>query len=356
MQDTVTIRTPSGTLADEARANKRTSTGIFLVVLAFCLALFPYGVLVEGASTEYPFMTFVVLPVLSTIYVVIALWLFLAWRWVVVDWRNDTLTVWWRVLVPLPVREYRLSRFDHVAMRFRCEPRNQREAGGSTVFFAVLESRDGPAVMVAESEDSEDVLQTVQELAEGLNVELHVEMERDWMPLSAYATPILIAAVGVAFFLGSLCWPTVLFPVVRDCVRFRPSAVVEVPCTITSVNVYDWHAEGTIPRGRAELLYVYEYEGRTRTGDRYSPTAESVFGRDAVKSFELRLGRESVCYVNPRWPDDAVLHVGGISGFPDIMQAVPPALVLWAFGYLVWIYVKPPKAPFTPPPCIKADS
>ena len=354
MQDTVTIRTPSGCLADETRSNSRMYAGVFLVALAVGLAWFPYGALKEDASVDFPVVTFVVLPALSAIYFAVALWLFLARRWVVIDRPNDTLTVWWRVLLPLPVKTYTLSRYDRVVLRFRREPRNQKETAGRTFFYAVLESRDGPAVKVAESEDCEDVLEQAQELAGGLDVDLHIEMEHDWLPLSAYGLPALIAVVGVAFFIGSLWWPANVAREVRDCVRFRPSAVVEVPCTVTWVEVHDWHTEaGTTPRGRAVVHYAYQYEGRTRAGHRCDPTTESFYGKDTVASFESTVGREIVCYVNPRWPDDAVLRVGGPYGLPDIMRPVPPALVLLAFGYLLWMYVKPPTASFAPPPCIE---
>jgi len=48
MQDTVTIRTPSGCLADETRSNGRMYAGVFLVALAVGLAWFPYGALKAG--------------------------------------------------------------------------------------------------------------------------------------------------------------------------------------------------------------------------------------------------------------------------------------------------------------------
>jgi hypothetical protein len=83
---------------------------------------------------------------------------------------------------------------------------------------------------------------------------------------------------------------------------------VPVTCQIRSSEVRQHDGDSTTYS--VAITYSYVVDGREYTGDRYDFTAGSSSGRKAKKAIvaRYRVGAESLCYVNPANPQEAVLE------------------------------------------------
>lgn len=108
-------------------------------------------------------------------------------------------------------------------------------------------------------------------------------------------------------------------PVVGDALvlsRYNASDLVQVPCRILSFDVHrpktpdgvrntDSGGEATITTGTlVDVRFEYEYEGKRYESTKYGPFSRSASDNVTVYSS----GQETLCYLNPRWPDEAVLN------------------------------------------------
>jgi hypothetical protein len=98
-----------------------------------------------------------------------------------------------------------------------------------------------------------------------------------------------------------------------------------VTCHILSSEVTEHHGDSTT-YGVA-IAYVYEIDGRAYEGTRYDFTTGSSSGRKAKKAIvaNYREGRETVCYVNPANPAEAVIERSRVRD--------------WGFGLMPLVFV-----------------
>jgi len=84
----------------------------------------------------------------------------------------------------------------------------------------------------------------------------------------------------------------------------------EVPCTVLWSRVLTHQGEDSTTYS-VDILYAYEY-GRTRSSNRRGFVSGSSSGREGKEAVVARFpkGKQTVCYVNPRDPAEAVLHRG----------------------------------------------
>jgi hypothetical protein len=99
----------------------------------------------------------------------------------------------------------------------------------------------------------------------------------------------------------------------------------ETPCVVDSSRVVTVPARKGSPTYRVEVVYHYECEGNTYTSNRYQFASGSSAGRDRKQKVVAQYppGRQTVCFVNPSHPTEAVIHRGlnvemlfGLFGLP----------------------------------------
>ncbi len=114
----------------------------------------------------------------------------------------------------------------------------------------------------------------------------------------------------------------------------------KTPCTVDSSQVLISKSSKGSSTFRVEVAYHYQCEGRTYTSRRYQFATGSSAGRDRKQRVvdEYPPGLETVCYVNPSKPSEAVIHRGlngemffGLFGLPF---AIVGALGLFYFPRL----------------------
>jgi hypothetical protein len=116
----------------------------------------------------------------------------------------------------------------------------------------------------------------------------------------------------------------------------RASGWVETPCTVISsrINVHSSSGRGNTSRPdsyKAEIVYTYEFGDRTYHSDRYD--LENAFRLSSgipqrIVTAHPR-GAQTVCFVNPSNPAEAVLERGWM---PDTWRELPLPLALVLFG------------------------
>src|SRR6185295_6349318 len=83
---------------------------------------------------------------------------------------------------------------------------------------------------------------------------------------------------------------------------------IEVPATVLYSGVREHSGDDSTTYG-VEVLYAYEVGGRTYKSTRYDFSSGSSSGREskAAKVAAIPAGTRTICYVDPRHPEDAVL-------------------------------------------------
>ena len=140
-------------------------------------------------------------------------------------------------------------------------------------------------------------------------------MFRSRKAISNRGKPTTLGVVGLVGFLSVFtamglvfAWLLVIGPALRiSAARNWPAT----PCTVLSSELETHSGDGTTYS--IEITYEYEYNGNRYTSDRYSfsSTGSSSGRKGKAKVVDAHPpGRETVCYVNPSDPQDAVLHRG----------------------------------------------
>ena len=228
----------------------------------------------------------------------------------VLDPSTGSLTIRESMLFPVRTQTFRLQDVDCVAVRATCADRSQ------TAWSVRLCRGDGDDVeldVYKTSPAAKRFAQKVGKLA-SLRVatealpEKQVRAERmaDAIGLGIGAAILLVLALG---FNVAFTWP-----VMKDMAfafRYKPQELEAVDCEITSMNIVrperspaDTRPGVTISAGsRVKVSYRYSYAGQKYSGSKYSPIGDvALDGQEAYPP-----GHKTVCYVNRRYPDQAVL-------------------------------------------------
>jgi hypothetical protein len=120
-----------------------------------------------------------------------------------------------------------------------------------------------------------------------------------------------LAAMGVFLALAGLLFTGVLWRAYQRAAETR--AWIETPCTIVGSTL---RSERPSPNSniahRAEIRYVYDFAGQTRTGTRVKrvdgPTTHEDRARATLEAYPV--GLQTQCYVNPAAPGETVLKHG----------------------------------------------
>jgi hypothetical protein len=115
----------------------------------------------------------------------------------------------------------------------------------------------------------------------------------------------------------------------------------ETPCTIVSSNVGSHRGSEGGTTFSVNIVFRYEVNGKTFTGDRYDFMGGSSSGYDGKAQIVSRFppGVGATCYVNPQDPTDAVLdrrfHPFYLIGlFPMLFVVIGVAGILWSLKKL----------------------
>lgn len=139
-----------------------------------------------------------------------------------------------------------------------------------------------------------------------------------WLPVGFCA---LFVAMGLGFLI-----PLFVLPLVKiSAARSWPA----VPCVVESSRVRA-HSDSEGTTYSVDILYRYEFNGRTYRANRYDFTGGSSSGRAGKQAIVNRHppGHRTVCYVNPANPAEAVLQ----RGFSGLMWFGLIPLVFVVFG------------------------
>ena len=182
--------------------------------------------------------------------------------------------------------------------------------------------------------DSDRADEVARKIADLLSIEvtrnsglpaLRRDLHRQLGCLGAAAAFLALLAVGFIV--------NITVPFIRDVSqwnKYRPELLVTGPCEILSMKVHapppDTRKHGG-PRITAgwtvSVRFRYEYAGRAYVSEKYSPV-----GNSAERPMEaLPPGSTSTCYLNPRWPAEAVLTTGVAPESLVYPVAVPAAMV-----------------------------
>jgi len=145
---------------------------------------------------------------------------------------------------------------------------------------------------------------------------------------------------GLPFFLmGSIfCWMGGLHPLFK---ALGSGDWPEVPCVITHSEV-DYHPGDDGATYSVDINFRYTLEGRTFTGGSYDFSSGSSSGESGKRKVVGRypVGRETVCYINPSDPQEAVLSrkipgmVWFVIPFSSIFILVGLGIILGTLGLL----------------------
>jgi hypothetical protein len=156
-----------------------------------------------------------------------------------------------------------------------------------------------------------------------------------------------LIAIGAALYLGLgfLLFKGIIAEK-RLSDKYAPETVKTVPCKI---QVCQFSHKTTSRRGVThyfEVRFAYEFENRNYLSTKYSSHNDFIStsdpqnpGQDFVKVLldRYKPGTETVCYVNPKYPEQAVLAVR--APMPAKKWLRHP-LVLLYFGSLVFVVAK----------------
>ena len=130
---------------------------------------------------------------------------------------------------------------------------------------------------------------------------------------------------GLFLFAGlAVIYMATIHPIVRSVGALR---WVETPCTVDSSRVVVHHSSSSRggPTYSIEIVYHYRCEAGAFTSSRYQFSTGSSSGRDRKQRVvdHYPPGRQTVCYVNPSHPSEAVIYRGlnvemlfGLLGIP----------------------------------------
>jgi hypothetical protein len=167
---------------------------------------------------------------------------------------------------------------------------------------------------------------------------------KSWrLPQDSYAEApphpeIYVSRPAVIFFAvflliaAGLAWPFSIQPAARLlAARSWPAA----PCTVKASRLRSEASRRSISYS-PDILYTYTVAGRERESNRYDLLGRSgtdVDGKQAKIVHRYPVGARTVCYVNPKDPDDAVLSKDWSTFHPA--RFLPLAMLLLGIGGMV---------------------
>jgi hypothetical protein len=116
-----------------------------------------------------------------------------------------------------------------------------------------------------------------------------------------------VAVVGIVFLIAGLVG--LYFGFLRPLSRlFEAQDWVATPCAILTSEVRR-HADGKHTSYTANILYEYQIAGRLRRSNRYDLAGAAVLnhGSQLRRTQPFPMGSRTVCYVNPKDLDEAIL-------------------------------------------------
>ncbi len=132
---------------------------------------------------------------------------------------------------------------------------------------------------------------------------------------------------GFSFFsIGAfLCWLGVISPVVKS---FESRSWVKVPCTIRGSEVKSRHSSEGVTY-KIAITYTYAVDGKLYQSNRYDFNDAASSGQKGKAKVVARypVGMESVCWVNPDDPTEAVLS----RKIPMLVYLMGPFCALFIF-------------------------
>ncbi|MDX9971597.1 MAG: DUF3592 domain-containing protein [FCB group bacterium] len=183
-----------------------------------------------------------------------------------------------------------------------------------------LKKREGDPIFIEKLCNKEDMDALPVKLAEFLDVP--IEYAKLTPKEAAHEYRLVKRFFALAYAMLALFFADFAFeftvPVVRDVLalnRYRAEDLVETPCRILSFEVHhprkpdsvhatDGGVEVRITEGtQVNVRFEYTYNGTRYESTRYGPLGSSA--ADNVTAYPP--GHETVCYLNPNWPADAVL-------------------------------------------------
>ncbi|MFH1616136.1 MAG: DUF3592 domain-containing protein [Planctomycetota bacterium] len=110
----------------------------------------------------------------------------------------------------------------------------------------------------------------------------------------------------------------------------------QAPCKIVSAEVSS-HEGGDSITYSIDIVYQYEFDGKTYESDRYDFTGGSSSGYESKAKVvrQYKKAQNPVCFVNPENPSEAVLHKGLHYGF--FWALFPLPFVAIGIGGLIWV-------------------
>ena len=153
---------------------------------------------------------------------------------------------------------------------------------------------------------------------------------------------------GIAIF-GLCIYCTSIFtvPTVKSCLyahRYQPELLKELPCVIESMRINQPETpdttsgkgismnEGTM----VDVSYRYAFNGVIYVGNKYAPIGNNV--DYDFKPFQP--GHQTTCYINPRWPGQAVLTTKSNLHGVQFMIILNIACLFFLFVYCMIIKEK----------------
>jgi hypothetical protein len=141
----------------------------------------------------------------------------------------------------------------------------------------------------------------------------------------------LFLLVGLGFF-----YTATIQPILQAIGSLRWQ---ETPCTVDSSRVVIHHSSSARsgPTYSTEVIYHYRVDGGSYTSTRYRFESGSTGGRDRKQRIidQYPPGRQTVCYVNPSHPSEAVLYRGLYLEMFFGLFALPFAAVGWFGLYFI---------------------
>jgi hypothetical protein len=145
----------------------------------------------------------------------------------------------------------------------------------------------------------------------------------------AATTGIVRLFFGVFLLLGiGFFYTATIHPALQAAAALRWT---ETPCVIDSSRVAVHHSSSARsgPTYSIEVLYHYRYDGGTYTSDRFQFVTGSTAGKARMQRVvdQYPRGKQTVCYVNPSKPGEAVIHRGLNVDMAFGFLALPFALI-----------------------------
>ncbi len=143
--------------------------------------------------------------------------------------------------------------------------------------------------------------------------------------LVLFFSVFFFAGLGVGYFL--------IFPMLYK--AYNSDAWIQLPCRVESSRVQS-HSDSDGTTYSVDICYTYTYKGITYRSDKYNFIGGSSSGYRSKAAIvrQYPAGKQTVCFVNPEDPSDAVLNTK--LGFGAFLVLFP--LIFMAVGFFGMVY------------------